>query len=242
MSTDCSVCRGLDPDIKADLADLAQNRRYAAGAVVVAEDEPAAFLGSVLSGVLRLEKSLPDGRQQIVGLLLPCDMFGEPFTPSSHVSIEAATDAVLCCYERKAFETLMARHPVLEHRFLLSKQKELEVAQEWMLLLGCQTVIERVATFLLILRRRACGRLDDPPAAPARYRVHVPIGRRDMAAYLGTTVESISRALQDMARRGVIAIADPQSFDVLDEARLLRLSGKDESEWSLPSLADRRFG
>jgi CRP/FNR family transcriptional regulator len=189
------------------------------------------FVGHVVTGVLRLEKMLPDGRQQIVGLLFPGDMFGRPFARSSPVSIEAASDVTLCCRNKASFERLVGRHPELEHRMLLGLMRELDMAQEWLLLIGRQTVLERVAAFFVILRN---GGRERAPMSSMRSRVTVPISRKDMAAYLGTTVESISRSVQELARSGVIRIVNPQDFEILDLDRLLGLSGK--ATEALPDL------
>ena len=224
----CSACRGVAPEIGRELERLSRIKRYAAGAAIVGEQEEIPFVGNVVSGVLRMQKTMLDGRQQIVGLLLPSDMFGRVFSPLSHVSIEAATPVTLCCYNRASFEGLLARFPELEHRLLMSIQDELRAAQDWIMLLGCQSVMERIATFLLIVRERS--RASSPLAPAAANEIVVPIGRRDMAAYLGTTVESISRSIQEMAREGVLCIIDTQHIKILDERRLLRLSGRGESE------------
>lgn len=227
-SLGCSACRGVDPAIKKELERLSRIRRYTAGEIVVGEDEEIPFVGNVVSGVLRMQKTMLDGRQQIVGLLLPSDMFGRVFSSVSHVSIEAATQVTLCCYGRGAFEALLARFPALEHRMLLSILDELDAAQDWMMLLGCQSVMERIATFLLILRRRSPGMSVSAPNTRPSHEIAVPINRRDMAAYLGTTVESISRTVQEMARQGVVRIVDACHFEILDERRLMWLSGRGE--------------
>ena len=54
-----------------------------------------------------------------------------------------------------------------------------------------------------------------------------PVNRRDIAAYLGTTVETLSRQIQNMARKKVIRILDAKHFEILDEARLIALAGQD---------------
>ena len=227
-SLGCSACREVAPEIRRELERLSRIKRYTAGEVIVGEQEEIPFVGNVVGGVLRMQKTMPNGRQQIVGLLLPSDMFGRVFAPVSHVSIEAATPVTLCCYNRASFEGLLARFPELEHRLLMSIQDELRTAQDWIMLLGCQSVMERIATFLLIVRRRSRATSLSAPAAATD--IAVPINRHDMAAYLGTTVESISRSIQEMAREGVLRIIDPQHFKILDERRLLWLSGSNESE------------
>lgn len=235
-SVNCSVCAGLPPAAKDALARIGRVRTFHAGETVLAESERIGFVGSVMSGVLRLQKTLHDGRQQIVGLLLPSEMFGRVFEHTSHVAIEAATDVTVCSYSRGSFEALFERFPEIEHRMLLSLAHELDAAQDWMLLLALQTVSERIATFLLMLRKKAYA------GGGAENVVEVPISRKDMAAYLGTTVESISRAVHDMSRRGVIRIIDPQRFEITDSRRLLDMSGHDLSEFAEDHERRRLFG
>jgi CRP/FNR family transcriptional regulator, anaerobic regulatory protein len=235
----CAICAGIVGKTRAETSRPRRFRRFRKGETVLAEADEIGFVGNVVSGVLRMHKTLPDGRQVIVGLLLPADMFGRVFTHTSNVAIEAAIDATLCCFNRLQFEKLFERFPELEHRTVVSISHELDAAQDWMLLLATQSVIERVATFLLILSRRTGPH---PAEAGMMRSVHVPVARRDMAAYLGTTVESISRSIQHMARSGVVRIIDPQNFVILDPRRLVELSGHTLEEFDLPAARLRRLG
>lgn len=220
----CFVRCADDAALREELLRIAHVRSFAAGETIVGEGEETGLVGAVLSGVLRVQKTMPDGRQQIVGLLFAPNLFGRVFSRTSPVAIEAATDCRLCCFSRAAFETFLARHPAVEHDVMLAVLDELDAAQEWMVLLGCQSVQERVASFLLMLLRQgeAMG-----SGGPRRRRdVSVPISRHDMAIYLGTTAETISRTIQDFARRNLLRIINPQRFEVLDEACLARLAGR----------------
>lgn len=217
-----------DQKLQKELGRHCHVRVFRAGETIVGEAEDCTFIGSVVSGALRLQKTMPDGRQQIVGLLLPTDMFGRVFARTSEFAIEAATDAALCCINRRAFERILAGYPELEHSMLLAILEELDAARDWMLLLGSQTVRERIASFLLLLHRRL-HRQGGPLGHRGDVRVvKVPVGRRDVAAYLGTTVESISREIHELDRRGAIRILDPQHFEILDRAKLVCLSGREE--------------
>lgn len=239
-SVSCTVCAALSAATRLELARLARARTYRAGETVLAESEDIGFVGNVISGVLRMQKTLPDGRQQIVGLLLPSDMFGRVFSETSPIAIEAATDAVLCCYNRASFEAMLERCPELEHQVLISVSHELDAARDWMLLLATQTVLERVATFLIMLCKKSPGlRACDLGTGAA---VSVPIARKDMAAYLGTTVESLSRSIQQLARSGVIRIIDAQRFEIADLRRLLNVSGHDSADFMPRVTQVRRVG
>lgn len=221
-----SVCAAAGGKIRAELNRISSRRTFSAGETIVGEAEEAGIVGNVVRGVLRMVRTIADGRQQIVGLLFPSDLFGRVFASHSRYAIEAATDVELCCFDRAAFEALLVANPDVEHEVLLSTLDELDAAREWMVLLGCQTVLERVAAFLIIVRRRTVKTASDE-WIPGMH-ISVPIGRRDMAIYLGTTVESISRTIRAMARRGVIRIIDAQNFEVVRWDRLVALSGREE--------------
>ena len=203
-------------------------RTFRTGETVLADEQPPRFVGNVVSGVLRMQKTLPDGRQHIVGLLVPTDMFGRVFSGPSRFAMEAATDVTLCCFDRRELESLLQRHPELEHGLMISVLDELDAAREWILLLGGHSVRERVATFLLIFARRwpnvTFGQ--QPPARP--HRVQVPISRRDMAQYLGARVETLSRAIHSLVDDGLIEAEDSARFRILDLAGLVAASGNSE--------------
>jgi len=221
----CFAPCASDAALREELVRIAHVRNFSSGETIVGEGEESGLVGTVLSGVLRVQKTMSDGRQQIVGLLFAPSLFGRVFSQISPVAIEAASDCRLCCFSRAAFETFLARHPAVEHDVMLAVLDELDAAQEWMLLLGCQAVQERVASFLLMLLRQS-DLAAECAASRRRRMVNVPVSRHDMAVYLGTTAETISRTIQDLARRGVLRIINPQRFEVLDEARLVFLSGR----------------
>jgi hypothetical protein len=58
--------------------------------------------------------------------------------------------------------------------------------------------------------------------------VELPISRLDTAAYLGTTIETLSRSIHILARRGIIRIIDGQHFEISQVGRLAILSGREE--------------
>jgi CRP/FNR family nitrogen fixation transcriptional regulator len=70
----------------------------------------------------------------------------------------------------------------------------LEHAENHMLLLGRKTSLERVAAFLVEMD----GRL------AATGIMALPMSRRDIADYLGLTLETVSRALSRLQRAGVL--------------------------------------
>jgi CRP/FNR family transcriptional regulator len=223
-----AFCAGLTDEEREKLNAIAHLRRFPKGATVVAEGDEASIVGNVIEGVLKMQKTQPDGRQQIVGLLVPTDIFGRVFTGTSEFAIEAASDVTLCCFDKRRFEALVLENPRLEHQVMLSILDELDAARDWITLLGAQTVAQKLAGFLLMLCRRwpaiGCG------LAPDRQHleINVPISRADMAQYLGTTVETISRTVQALARSGLIQVVKPTQFIIMDLEGLIAASGNED--------------
>ena len=91
---------------------------------------------------------------------------------------------------------------------------ELAAAQEQMLLLGRKTAREKIASFLLMLSRRATqrGQAGDP--------VSVPMSRNDIGDYLGLTTETVSRTFTQLKRGGSINLLQGGKVALADRARL----------------------
>ena len=198
-------------------------RRFRNGATVAPVGATTRQVGFVVEGVLRLVRNLPDGHQQIVGLLMPGDHFGELFVEMAPFVVECASDVLLCSRDRLEFEAMLARHPDKEHALLASSVSELCAARQWMSVLGLPTIRERVAAFLLILIMRERGGIPDDVEPPIR--VCVPVSRRDMANFIGTRPETVSRVLHRLARDGLLVIESVQKFIILDHAALLAAGG-----------------
>ncbi|MBZ0215890.1 MAG: Crp/Fnr family transcriptional regulator, partial [Fimbriimonadaceae bacterium] len=150
-----AVCGVLAPHELADLNSIARRRLYKPGQNILMAEENIPHVATVVSGVIKLIQSMSDGRQQIVGLQFPPDFLGRTYGVESRYFAEAVSDVDLCLFPKREFETLLADYPDLEKRLFQDTLDELDVARDWMLLLGRKTAAERVASFLLLIARRA---------------------------------------------------------------------------------------
>jgi len=172
---------------------------FAAGAPIFDEGETADYRFNVISGSVKIYKLMSDGRRQIVGFLFPGDFLGLSQSDTYAYSAESITSAELCRFPRARLEDLVNRIPVLERRFLGVAVNELAVAQDQMLLLGRKTAMEKVASFLLMLSKRARER------GQAENPIFMPMTRSDLGDYLGLTMETVSRAMSQLKADGVIS-------------------------------------
>jgi CRP/FNR family transcriptional regulator len=89
------------------LAAIARGAQLDAGEALFHEDDPAAEVFTVTSGMLKLSKLLPDGRRQITGFLTPGDYLGLAFAARYVYSAEAVTPVRVCRFSRPAFLGLL---------------------------------------------------------------------------------------------------------------------------------------
>ena len=181
----------------------------------------------MISGAIKLTKTLPDGRQQIVGLLFAPDFLGRAYSRNNPYTAEAATDVEICTFPNAAFERLVSEYPGLQQRLFQHTLDELDAARDWMLLLGRKTAEEKVASFLYMLARRsmvtACAHKGEPGSAA----FELPLTRADMADYLGLTIETVSRQLTRLKTSNVIRLNTNRLISVPNLQRLAQAAGQD---------------
>ncbi len=199
-----AVCGALADEEIACLNAIARIKRFPAGRVILRDHEVPDYFANVVEGVVKLTKTLTDGRQQIVGLQFPSDFLGRLFRERSPYFAEAASNVTLCAFERSRFEGLMRQFPGIERRLFENTLNELDAAQDWMVLLGRKSAAEKVASFLLMVARRSrqsgCAPTDKLDFA----RFDLALSRSEIADFLGLTIETVSRQMTSLKRRGFI--------------------------------------
>jgi len=216
-----SVCGVLAEDGLRRLNAISDTPRFQAGEVLVREGDPATHLFNVTSGSVRVYKLLPDGRRQIVGFLFSGDFLGLATGDRYAFSAEALEPTTACRFRKTEYRKLLGELPDLESALLERASHELQAAQEQMLLLGRKTAMERLASFLCDLSRRAervTGRGDV---------VHLPMTRAEIADYLGLTTETVSRLTSKLKTRGLIRLLSLYSVRIERPVELAQLAGLD---------------
>jgi CRP/FNR family transcriptional regulator len=102
---------------------------------------------------------------------------------------------------------------------------ELDAARDWMLLLGRKSAREKVASFLMILARRAAEL--DKRSVRDRAAFPIPLSREAIAEHLGLTIETVSRQLTALRKDGIIELLGARSVSVTDHDALAELAGEE---------------
>ena len=177
-------------------------RKYRRDAEIFGEGEPANSVYQVISGAVRTVKLLPDGRRQIASFVLPGDIFGIEQDIYQHTAEATIPSAIWVAGRSKLFAELPN---VLELVI-----RNLERAENHVLLLGRQNAIEKVTVFLIEMDRR----LQSPNV------LTLPMTRRDIADYLGLTHETVTRVLAVLCQNGLLGISGKTGREIALHHRL----------------------
>ena len=172
---------------------------FSRGAEIYGEGEPTDYLYKVVSGAVCTYRVLTDGRSQVELFYLPGDIFG--FEPGGEhsLSAEATINSKLLMMRRSAIIALAERESSIACQLWMISAKELQRAQEHLMLL-VKTAKERVACFLLEMAART----------PGANEINLPMSRRNIADYLGLTIETVSRVVNQLESSGAITLDTPR--------------------------------
>lgn len=220
-----AICAALEtPEIDA-LNAIGRRRVLAAGESLIWEGDDSVLVANVIEGVLKLSTGTEDGREQIVGMVFPSDFIGRPFGTTTGHGVTALTEAKVCVFNRRDFDSFAREHPALEHKLLQRTLSELDRTRRWMLLLGRKSASEKVASFLLEMTERMVTPDCETMTQPGEVRIDLPVSRQQIADVLGLTIETVSRQFTRLKSEGVIDLPSRREVVILDRAALAAEAG-----------------
>lgn len=167
---------------------------YAREEEIYGEDEEAEFVYQLIDGAVRTHKVLNDGRRQITGFHLPGELLGFEREDRHRHTAEALTDMRMLIFRRRQIERLATANADVACQLWSIAANRLHYAQDHMLLLGRRSALERVVSFLMEIDARL----------GATGTFILPMSRRDIADYLGLTIETVSRVITQLEDEGAL--------------------------------------
>jgi CRP/FNR family transcriptional regulator, nitrogen fixation regulation protein len=187
--------------------------RFSRDEEIFGEGEAADYVYQVVSGAVRTYRILRDGRRQIDEFHFAGEYFGLEVGETHRVTAEALTDASIRMIRRGALSDLAATRSDAARALFRVTAEVLQRSQDHVLMLGRRSAQERVVGLLLDIAERT----------NARAELDVPMGRQDMADYLGLTIETVSRALTALQDEGLIALPTVRHVVLKDRRALERM-------------------
>lgn len=207
--------RSLIPAEVTTFAQMAREKSYPKGSVILFEDDPGDSLFVVRAGRVKVVLVAEDGREVILGILGPGDHFGElslidDQPRSAHVV--AMEESTLLVLRREDFRRRVEQSPQVAWALLLELSRRLRRADEKIGSLVLLDVPGRIARMIL-----------DTATEGGSEQIEKPLTHQTIAHVIGASRETVSRAMREFVEAGWIN-TDRRRIRITDRAALEKRS------------------
>jgi len=191
--------RGL-PEIQIrEIAGIARDMRFKKGETVFSDGDEGKGFYLVATGLVKIFKVSPDGKEQILHIFGPGEPFGEvPVFTGRHfpASAESIAESRILFFPRSAFVDLITANPSLALNMLAVLSLRLRQFTLQIENLSLKEVPGRLAAYLLYLADEQ----------KKKERIRLSISKAHLASLLGTIPETLSRIFTKMSGQGLIEV------------------------------------
>jgi len=212
------IFEGVEPAAAEALAQTLEPVDFPRGHVIFAEWEPGDRLYIILSGKVKLGRKSPDGRENLLWIAGPADMFGELsiFDPGPRTSsATTVTDVRAVSMDRPMLREWISKRPEIAEQLLRVIARRLRRTNNMLAELIFTDVPGRVARALLQFAQRFGSQ------EAGLLRVTHELTQEEIAQFVGASRETVNKALADFAHRGWLRL-EGKSVLILDPERLAR--------------------
>jgi CRP/FNR family transcriptional regulator, cyclic AMP receptor protein len=200
--------------LRASMAEMRVQR----GGIIFAEGEAGERMYVVLDGKVKLGHTSPDGRESLLAVLGPGEVFGELslFDPGPRTATATAvTDTVVVGLGHADLRPWLTGRPEVAESLLQALAQRLRRTNEALADLVFSDVPGRVAKQLLDL----ADKFGQP--GPDGVLVHHDLTQEELAQLVGASRETVNKALADFTQRGWVEV-DQRQVLLIDMERLAR--------------------
>ena len=196
-----------------EILKQSQQMIFEKGEIIYHEGDPLEYLYIVHRGRVKIYKLFESGKEQLLRILEPGEFLGELalFTEKVMDSYaEAIEKSEICAIHRDDIQELMKTHPTIPLKILSEFSERLDETEYLVGQLSARDVETRTASYLVKLAEDT-----------NTLNVILPMSKKDLASYLGTTQETISRRLSYFQTEGWIKQVGHRKINILDLDALL---------------------
>lgn len=199
-----------------ELARIGMRQRLPARLTVYRADSSADSVFAIVEGAVKCYRELPSGKRVVGAFLFARDLFG--LAENGRYMNTARTITPVTLYRLPLSDlTVLLKHDAnLQFKFLSKVTHELREAQRRAILMGRRDAAGRLAMFLAQM-------IDRDPSSSTPNEVALPMTRSDIAGFLGLSLESVSRASAELARRKLVQFEGRHLARILDAPRFAKL-------------------
>ena len=203
------IFQDLDHETVSAVAELVQERHVAKGEFVFLAGDHADSLVILAHGQVKVTQSTASGREQLIRLLQPGDFDGESVLfeeTDRQTSAQALVDSQMCLITRQDFQQLVQQSPAVALNMLNALGKRVADLEAQAAATLTTSVGERLANYLV-----------ETSSEIGTASFDLPLQKKDLALYPGTSPETISRKLSQFSKQGLISQSGRSHITIQDE-------------------------
>jgi len=177
-------------------------RRFRKGMIIFLEGDNGEGFHYVKSGKVKILRTSDDGREHIIKILGPGEIFAEvlmfnnmPY-PATAVAVEPSCIGMI---RNVDLEQLVLANNVLALQLIKALSQRLIYAQQKIKNLALHDVMSRTAEILLRLSQEQGCKMDN-----GIIEIALDLSRQDLASLVGTTRETVTRTLSSLKKDKII--------------------------------------
>jgi CRP/FNR family transcriptional regulator, dissimilatory nitrate respiration regulator len=198
---------------------ISQLKRFSKKETIFSEGDPYLGFYIILKGAVRIFKITPDGRDITLQIVEPFNLVAEiPLFDGKTYdsSCEAIEDSLLLFIPKEKFLSIFVKNPKISLKILQGFAKRLKQLTQQIETLTSKDVPQRLATYLADEYAKQCQ--DE-----SKNEIVLNISRTTLASYLGTVIETLSRALRKLQDDGLIEVKG-RKIKILNLEKLRKLA------------------
>ena len=214
-----------EPSLK-EIGRLFSEEKYQREDYIFFEGDLPEWLHILMEGRVKLLQHSDTGKDIILQIYTPGDMFGEVslFDRKPYgASAQAMEPSVVLKLSRKEFFLFFGRHPFVATEMIVELGRQLREAQATIKSLAVDRVEQRIAHILLKLAAKV------GVSEKGGVMINVPLTRQDLADMAGTTVETAIRVMSRFTKSKIIKPANGKIFLLLPQVLERIMAGQEES-------------
>lgn len=196
-----ALFRDVPENVLREIAAGSVHRKYKKGSVVFVQGEKGVRCYIIISGTVKISAYHPDGREAVLAVLGPGDIFGElSLFDEAPRSADATVleDAELLSLDKETVTSSAKKYPELALALLHQLSRRLRITNDSLQDVAFFDVTGRLARRLADLAE-AHGVPSD-----AGTLINLPVSQESLANMVGATRESVNKALAGLGRRGLV--------------------------------------
>lgn len=206
----------LDAGQMQEIMSVTHSVEYKKGENIYRAGDQSDSLYIVSQGRVRIYRLSEAGKEQLLRILHPGEFTGELalFSEERHEAhADAMEDTSICLVKRADLTSILLKYPSIALKVLTEFSRRLEQSEKQTTRLSTEKVETRLALFLV----------DCLDSKHNSQEIVLPMSKKDLASYLGTTPETISRKLLELEAEGYIQQKSNKKIEILDLDGLLMI-------------------